>query len=131
VPVHLPECPSELCDRLLRVTGLSAGARLLEAGCATGKATRPLAQRGFRITCIEPSAAHAAAARANLTGSDVEVVEARFEDWTPVGEPFSLVFAATSWHWVDPAVRYRGAVDALEPHGSSRCGGGPRDPLRR
>ena len=112
-----PEYPSELYDHLVRITGLSAGARLLEVGCATGKATRPLAQRGFRITCIEPGAALAAAARANLAGSDVEVVEARFEDWTPAGEPFALVFAATAWHWVDPAVRYRRAADVLEPRG--------------
>src|ERR671910_3487014 len=79
-----PEYPSELYDRLLRVTRLSPGARLLEVGCATGKATLPLAQRGFRITCVEPGPALAAAARANLAGFDVEVVEARFEDWTSV-----------------------------------------------
>ena len=112
-----PEYPSELYDHLVGITGLSAGARLLEVGCATGKATRPLAHRGFRITCIEPGAALAAAARASLAGSDVEVVEARFEDWIPAGEPFALVFAATAWHWVDPAVRYRRAADALEPRG--------------
>jgi SAM-dependent methyltransferase len=112
-----PEYPSELYDHLVATTGLSAGARLLEVGCATGKATRPLAQRRFHVTCIEPGAALAAAARANLAGFDVEVVEARFEDWTPAGEPFALVFAATAWHWVDPAVRYRKAADALEPHG--------------
>ena len=112
-----PEYPSELYDHLVGTTGLSAGARLLEVGCATGKATRPLAQRGFRITCIEPGAALAAAARASLAGFDVEVVEARFEDWAPAGEPFALVFAATAWHWVDPAVRYRRAAEALEPRG--------------
>lgn len=112
-----PEYPSELYDHLVRITGLSAEARLLEVGCATGKATLPLAQRGFRITCVEPGAALAAAARANLADFDVEVVEARFEDWIPAGEPFALVFAATAWHWVDPAVRYRRAADALEPRG--------------
>jgi len=112
-----PEYPDELYDRLVGVTGLAAGARVLEVGCATGKATRPLAQRGFRITCLEPGRALAEAARANLAGFDVEVVEARFEDWTPPGEPFALVFAATAWHWVDPAVRCRRAADALEPGG--------------
>ncbi len=112
-----PEYPSELYDRLLRVTRLSPGARLLEVGCATGKATLPLAQRGFRITCVEPGPALAAAARANLAGFDVDVVEARFEDWTLACEPFAMVFAATAWHWVDPAVRYRKAAEALVPGG--------------
>jgi SAM-dependent methyltransferase len=112
-----PEYPSDLYDRLLRITRLSPGTRLLEVGCATGKATLPLARRGFRITCVEPGAALAAAARATLADFDVDVVEARFEDWTPAGEPFAMVFAATAWHWIDPDVRYRKAADALEPRG--------------
>ncbi|HET6951768.1 MAG TPA: class I SAM-dependent methyltransferase [Acidimicrobiales bacterium] len=112
-----PEYPNALYDRLLGTTRLPRGARLLEIGCATGKATRPLAARGFRITCIEPGAALAAAARANLAGFDVDVVEARFEDWAPTGAPFAMVFAATAWHWVDPAVRYRRAAAVLEPRG--------------
>lgn len=112
-----PEYPSVLYDRLLRITGLPPAARLLEVGCATGKATVPLAQRGFRITCLEPGTALAAAARANLADVDVEVVEARFEDWTPAGERFAMVFAATAWHWIDPAVRYGKAAAALESRG--------------
>ena len=89
-----PEYPSELYDRLLHVTDLSPGARLLEVGCATGKATLPLAKRRFRITCLEPGADLAAAARANLASFDVTVVEARFEDWEPPCERFVMVFAA-------------------------------------
>ena len=77
-----PEYPSELYHDLVATTGLTADARLLEVGCATGKATRPLAQRGFRITCLEPGAALAAAARANLAGFDAEVVKARFRPAT-------------------------------------------------
>ncbi len=44
-----------------------------------------LAWRGFGITCIEPGPALAAVAR-NLAGLDAEVVQARFEDWDPVGQ---------------------------------------------
>jgi hypothetical protein len=58
-----------------------------------------------------------AAARLNLAAFDVAVVEARFEDWTPDGEPYAMVFAATAWHWVDPALRYRRAAAALGPGG--------------
>jgi SAM-dependent methyltransferase len=28
-----------------------------------------------------------------------------------------MVFAATAWHWIDPAVRYRKAADVLTPGG--------------
>jgi SAM-dependent methyltransferase len=112
-----PEYPDELYARLLDVTQLEAGASLLEVGCATGKATLPLARRGFRITCVEPGAALAAAARANLASFDVDVVHSTFEDWVPSEERFAMVFAATAWHWVDPEVRYEKAASVLRPGG--------------
>src|SRR5579862_9190875 len=111
-----PEYPDELFDDLVRVAGLVPGARLLEVGCATGKATVPLARRGFRITCVELGPELAAAARRNLAGFPVEVISGRFEEWRPA-EPVSCVFAATAWHWIDPAVRYERAWRALEPGG--------------
>jgi SAM-dependent methyltransferase len=107
-----------LFDYMVTAAGLTPGARLLEVGCATGKATLPLARRGLRVTCVEPGADLAAAARRNLSGTGAEVIEARFEDWRPPPEDqFDLVFAATAWHWVDPAVGYRRAWEALRPGG--------------
>jgi SAM-dependent methyltransferase len=48
----------------------------------------------------------------------VEVIEAAFETWRPPGvAAFDLVFAATAWHWIDPAVKYRRAWDLLRPGG--------------
>jgi SAM-dependent methyltransferase len=113
-----PDYPAELFDDLVRVTQLAAGSRLLEVGCATGKATLPLARRGFRIICVELGADLATTARANLAGFDVEVVEAAFESWQPgTVERFDLVYAATAWHWLDPAVRFERAWEALRPGG--------------
>jgi SAM-dependent methyltransferase len=113
-----PEYPAGLFDDLITAAELAPGDRLLEVGCATGKATIPLARRGFQITCIELGASLAAAARRNLDGLGPEVIEGRFEDWQPrPGERFDLVFAATAWHWIDPAVRYQKAWAALRPGG--------------
>ncbi len=111
-----PDYPEHLFDDLIAMTGIRPGDRLLEVGCATGKATLPLARRGFRITCIELGPELAAVARRNLAGFPVEVVQGRFEEWRP-GEPVSCVFAATAWHWIDPAVRYARAWHALRPGG--------------
>ena len=56
--------------------------RLLEIGCATGKATLPLARRGLAITCLEPGPELAAAARRNLADFPaVRVVTTDFETW--------------------------------------------------
>jgi SAM-dependent methyltransferase len=109
-----PEYPAELYDELARLARLRPGDRLLEVGCATGKATIPLAGRGFQITCVELGADLAGEARRNLDGViQVNIVNAAFETWEPPQAGFALVFAATAWHWIDPAVRYRKAWELL------------------
>jgi SAM-dependent methyltransferase len=113
-----PYYPEELFDDLIHATNLNPGDRLLEVGCATGKATLPLAKRGFKITCVELGAELAAVARQNLVGMDVDIINGSFEDWQPEEENgFDLVFAATAWKWVDPEVRYIKAWQVLHPGG--------------
>ena len=50
-----PSYPEALYEDLVAAASLAPGDRLLEVGCATGKATRPLARRGYGITCVELS----------------------------------------------------------------------------
>ncbi len=114
-----PEYPAALFTDLSRLARLGPGSRLLEVGSATGKATLPLARLGYRITCLEIGPALAAAARAALAPFPaVAVVQADFESWQPpAGGSFDLIYAATAWHWIDPAVRYRRAWELLRPGG--------------
>lgn len=78
-----------------------------------------MAQRGYRITCIELGAELAAAARRNLSAyPNVSVIEGAFEGWArPAETRFALAYAATAWHWIDPEVRYTKAWQALLPGG--------------
>ncbi len=114
-----PGYPAELYGELISATGLRPDARLLEVGCGTGKATVPLAERGFAITCLEIGPHLAAAAERNLAAyRGVQVVQQAFEDWQPAGAArFDLVFAATAWHWIDPAAGYQLAWQWLRPGG--------------
>jgi SAM-dependent methyltransferase len=114
-----PEYPAQLYDILIDMAGLDAGDRLVEVGCATGKATLPLARRGFQIMCIEIGPRLAAAARRNLASfPHVTVINSAFETWhPPVGDRVDLVFAATAWHWIDPTLRYQRAWQLLRPGG--------------
>lgn len=114
-----PDYPEPLFDDLVQLSVLPPGADVLEVGCGTGKATRPLARRGYAITCLEPGPHLAAVARAKLADFPaVDVVATSFEAWDAGGTRFGLVFAATSWHWLDPQLRYSKAADLLDPGGS-------------
>lgn len=112
-----PSYPERLFGDLAQLAGLAPGDRLLEVGPATGKATRPLLERGFSVVGVELGPWLAERARTNLAGLPFEIHVAPFETWA--GEPgtFDLVYAATAWHWVDPDVRYRQAHRLLRPDG--------------
>jgi SAM-dependent methyltransferase len=112
-----PRYPVQMFDDLA-ASGIAPGARVLEIGCGTGQATVPLAERGYRIVAVELGPEMATVARRNLAGFDsVKVVTAAFEDWPLPDEPFDVVFSATAFHWVDPAVRVSKSTDALRPGG--------------
>ncbi len=114
-----PDYPEALFDELVQLTGIAPGDRVLEIGCATGKATRALAARGLHVMCVELGPELAVLARRNLAAfRDVGVVQGAFETWEPPsGMWFDLVAAATSWHWIDAEVRYRKAWEVLRPGG--------------
>lgn len=69
-----PSYPDELFDDLVSLAGLKAGDRLLEIGCATGKATRALLDRGFSVVCVEMGAQLAERARRNLAVLPIEIL---------------------------------------------------------
>lgn len=112
-----PGYPERMYGDLARLAGAVPGSRVLEVGCGTGQATAPLAARGCRVTAVEQGPRMAAAARRRL-GADAEVVTAAFEAWALPAEPYDTVLAATSFHWIDPAVRVVKAADALRPGGA-------------
>ena len=113
-----PEYPEQLFDDLVEIAGLCAPGRLLEIGCATGKATLPLLARGYDVVCVEIGEQLARQAEVNLDAYPVEIHVGPFEDWEPGGGgDFDLVYAATAWHWLDPAIRYRKSHQRLRPSG--------------
>ena len=95
-------------------------ARLVEVGAGTGKATAAFVGHGAPIACIEPDPAMAEVLRARFRDANppVEVVERRFEDWTPPPGGVPLLYCAQAWHWVDPARRWDLAYEALTPAGA-------------
>lgn len=114
-----PTYPDAIFDDVADLGGLRPGARIVEVGPATGQATRALTRRGWTVTAIEPGRNLAAVAADRLVDEPLASIEvSTFEDWTPpAGGAFDAVFAATAWHWVDPARAYPKAAAILQPHG--------------
>jgi SAM-dependent methyltransferase len=114
-----PGYPAAVFADLADLADLRAGARVLEIGPGTGKATVPLAERGYEIVAVEIGPAMAAVARRNLSRfPGVEVAVAAFETWPLPDTPFDAVVSATAFHWIDPAVGVSKAADALRVGGT-------------
>ncbi len=61
-----PGYPPELFDDLADMARLRSGSRVLEIGCGTEQATRPLAERGYKVVAVEIGPELAALARRKL-----------------------------------------------------------------
>jgi SAM-dependent methyltransferase len=111
-----PVYPEALLDELFRHVG-GQPSRIVEIGPGTGKATGALLTRGVDVTAVEPGPGLAAFLRQKYAGeARLCVVNATFEE-AELNPGFDAVFAATSFHWVDPDVRLRKAHDLLAPGG--------------
>lgn len=114
-----PGYPDALFDDIVALSGIPHGGRVLEVGCGTGQATVPLARRGYRILAVELGANLAAVARRNLAAyPDATVHVGSFEEYAAEAERFDLLISATAFHWIDPAIRYAKAAQALKPSGA-------------
>ena len=114
-----PTYPPAVFDELAAFGQLRPASRVLEVGCGTGQATRPLAQRAYSVVAVELGIEMALLARRKLAAfENVEVVVSSFETWALPREPFDAVLSATAFHWVDPAVRVSKSAAALRPGGT-------------
>jgi SAM-dependent methyltransferase len=111
-----PGYPEALVRRVLDAVPETAS--VLEIGVGTGIATEAFAACGFSIQCVEPGAELIEKARARLHAYPrVTFVHARFEDAALPQASFDLVFAAQSYHWLDPEVRLKKIATLLRPNG--------------
>jgi ubiquinone/menaquinone biosynthesis C-methylase UbiE len=113
-----PYYPDSLFTKLLEATQISEGASLLEIGLGTGRATAPLADRGFKITAIDIGTNMVKFAQQKFAQyTNVEVINASFEVIELTKNHFDLIYSATAFHWIDPKVKYAKSHELLKQAG--------------
>jgi SAM-dependent methyltransferase len=108
--------PAELVDASCARAGLSAGSRVLEVGCGTGKLTVALVERGLRVDAVDPGESLLRVARERVGTAPVRFHHGSFEDVELAGG-YEALFSATAFHWVDPQVGWAKAARLLRPGG--------------
>lgn len=114
-----PTYPRELFEDILAYSGAEAGARALEIGPGTGKATAPILDAGLRVTAVELGANMTEFLREKFKErAGFRVINAAFEDATLDADSYRLVYAASAFHWVDAEIGCPKVFRVLERGGA-------------
>ena len=114
-----PLYPAALFADVIDFAGLEAKDQVLEIGCGSGQATEGFARRGLSILALDPGAELIAVARERLAEFPrVRFEQTTFEAWPGKPESFRLIFAAQSFHWVSPELRFAATAALLAPEGT-------------
>lgn len=110
-----PGYPADSLDWLL--AGTTSPVRdVLDVGAGTGKYTQLLAQQGWAITAVDPSADMLAQLAASLPGARTMVGTAEHLELADASMDLAVV--AQAWHWCDPLAASTEIARVLRPGGT-------------
>lgn len=94
-----PRYPEELIEQA--TAGLEKEANILEIGCGPATATLPLLERGFRMTCIEPSSGMIEKAKILCRdySQQVSFHQMTLDEFSDESSCYDAILAASSFHW--------------------------------
>lgn len=114
-----PGYPAQLIEDVVTYAGIPQNAQALEIGCGTGQATRPFAQRGYNILCLDIGADLLAIAAQNLSEyPNVRFKNIAFEQWSAQVGQYHLIYSATAFHWIPREIGYPKSALSLRPGGA-------------
>ncbi|WP_249010066.1 class I SAM-dependent methyltransferase [Conexibacter sp. DBS9H8] len=106
-----------LVEAMADAADLFPGDRVYEVGAGSGQLTDSLLAFGLEVTANEPAPGMRGRLRARLADR-VRIDPDTFETAAIPDGTFSAVFAANSFHWIDPAIAFEKAHRILEPGGA-------------
>lgn len=98
---YRPTYPAAFVDWVAETAAISPPARIVDVGCGTGIAARLFAERGYRVTGVDPNADMLEKARA--VGGGPEYVVARAEHTGLAAGSFDVATVGQALHWFDLA----------------------------
>lgn len=113
-------CPKTL-DRLCAQAGTQVDSPVADIGAGTGKLAIPLAQRGFRVSAVEPNAAMRALGLRNSRGLPIVWSEGTGEETGLVSGAFDLVTFGSSFNVVEQFKALAEAARLLKSFGTFAC----------
>ncbi len=112
-----PRWNVDLVQRFFDHGTLVHGDPVLEIGAGTGQLTEALLDFGFKVVALEPGHQMAKTLRRKFgRQGHFQVVEEFFEEFESEVN-WAGIFAANSFHWLDPKVSYGKAHALLSDHG--------------
>lgn len=114
-----PAYPGALFGDILAYTGAGPGAKALEIGAGTGKATTAFLDAGCEVSAVEIGGRMAAFLRRKFEGArGFRVIPVAFEDALLEDNHYDLIYAATAFHWVDADIGCPKAFRCLKQGGT-------------
>ncbi len=113
-----PSYPQQIFDDVLSISGVDASSLVLEIGCGTGHATQVFAaSRGLKVHCIDLGENMIALARQRLAHFPRVTIDVTDFERLATPARYDLIYAATAFHWLDPATRQHKIASLLRPSG--------------
>ncbi|MBR0138218.1 MAG: class I SAM-dependent methyltransferase, partial [Erysipelotrichaceae bacterium] len=98
---------------------LNEGSEVLEIGCGTGKATGAFLEKGCHVTALEPGENLAEIAQHKFKDKPGFILKNEmFQDFSAAEESFDLIYAASSFHWIEEGYGYKRVFELLKAGGS-------------
>lgn len=110
-----PGYPEESLDWLLEAAATPVH-NVLDVGAGTGKYTQLLAEHGWSVTALDPSADMLAELARHIPHATTVVGTAEHLDLP--ASSMDLVVCAQAWHWCDPLAASREIARVLRPGGT-------------